>query len=70
MPKYAFVFHKNVYLRQVVEAESYRLAEEEALEMDESKGYRFETPFLLASSKRLPDQDASEQTLEIEQVDG
>ena len=68
MPKYSFVFHKNVYLRQVVEADTYKQAEDEALEMDESIGVRFETPFLLANSKRLHDQDASEQTLEIEQA--
>lgn len=65
MPKYAFIFHKNVYLRQVVEADTYKLAEEEALEMDESIGQRFETPFLLDHVKRLDPQDVSAQILEI-----
>jgi hypothetical protein len=65
MPNYSFIFHKNVYLRQVVEAEDYKTAEEIALGMDESTGTRFETPFLLDYSKRLDVRDVFERTLEI-----
>ena len=68
MTRYSFIFHKNVYLRQIVESDDYHSAEEKALEMDESIGQTFETPFLLAHSKRVGDQDASEQMLGIPQA--
>lgn len=66
--KYSFIFHKNVYLRQIVEADDYHGAEEKALELDDSIGQTFETPFLLAHSKRVGDQDVFEQMLEIPQA--
>jgi hypothetical protein len=61
MARYSFIFHKHVYLRQEVDATHYAIAEEMALELSDSVGTTFETPYLLSYSKKL---DASEQTSE------
>ena len=67
MPKFSFIFHRDVYLRHVIEAATYQEAEELALEADDRDGVTFSTPFLLQHSKRLVE-GPSEQTKEIGQA--
>lgn len=67
MPKFSFIFHKNVYLRHVVDAPTFQEAEKIALEASDAIGTTFETPFLLEYSRRI-DPSASEGILEIPQA--
>ena len=65
MPKFAFIFHRDVYLRHVIEAATYQEAENLALEADDYDGVIFSTPFFLMQTSRQMSQDAFVEIQEI-----